>query len=186
MPSNNYKRLYVTNCVIILIDYQKAFERKVFQYEETLENVKKLLKAARILKLPVVATEQNPKGLGQIVESLAPYLDSSPIPKTTFSVFGCKEFIDEVEKIGRSDLIFAGIESHICVSQSALDALNFGYRSVVLADCVTSRNLDHKTLALERLRHHHVEISFFEAFIYEILEEAPTPQFKALFPILKW
>ncbi len=168
------------------MDFQKAFEKKVALYEETLENAKKLLQAAKILLIPVVTTEQYPKGLGKTVKHLLPQIDFPPIPKTSFSAFGNEEFVETIRKMGRSTLIFTGIETHICVSQSALDALNYGFRSVILSDCVTSRRVEHKILALERLRQYGVEISSFEAFIYEVLEKADTPQFKAMLPLLKW
>ncbi|MBS7615261.1 hydrolase [Candidatus Bathyarchaeota archaeon] len=172
--------------VLIVIDVQEKLLTHIAQKETVLENLEKLIKFMHIIKIPIIITEQYPKGLGPTVpevKSLIP--DSKPIEKLEFSCFGSQEFKKALEKTGKKTLILAGIEAHICVTQTAIEGLENGYRIYVVEDATSSRTLQDKVTAINRMRQNGATIVSTEMLIYELLKKARTPEFKESLKLIK-
>lgn len=145
----------------------------------------KLMLAADVMRVPVLATEQYPAGLGRTCSSIRSLLaDRLPIEKVKFSA--CVEAIMEQLRTGsRSQVIIAGIEAHVCVQQTVLDLLRAGVSVWVCADAVASRRALDKTVALDRMRQAGAVITTAESVIFELLGAAGSDEFKQILKIVK-
>ena len=144
----------VENAALVMIDMQQKLLPAMSDPQTVLDRNIVLLTAAAEMGLDVLVTEQYPKGLGHTVPELATWLNESVpvVEKSSFSVFGSERFCAELSKRRREVLIFCGIEAHVCVMQSALDALAKGYEVIVVADAVRSRKTADCECALQTLR----------------------------------
>ena len=169
--------------ILIAIDVQEKLMPVIAEKEKVLDNVVRLLKFAQIIGLPLILTEQEKLGntLPQILQAAQ---DLSPIRKLDFNCFGCQEFVEEVRGIGRKTLILSGVESHICVAQTALGA-GPDYTVHVVSDATSSRSRDNWKVALKRMRQAGVVITSTEMVIYELLRRAGTDEFRAVLPLVK-
>jgi nicotinamidase-related amidase len=159
---------------LVVVDVQEAF-RRYASFAGVAESCAKLLQAARILGLPSVVTEQYPKGLGHTAPEVG-LEDERPIEKTVFSAARAERF----DLAGREQAIVCGIETHVCVSQTVHDLLARGVEVHVPADAVGSRHELDYARGLERLERAGAVVSTVEAALFELLERAGTPEFKAL------
>jgi nicotinamidase-related amidase len=159
---------------LVVVDVQEGF-RPYASFERVAQSCAKLLAAARILELPALVSEQYPKGLGHSAPELA--LEDEPrIEKSVFSAVRAAGF----DLAGREQAIVCGIETHVCVSQTVLDLLDRGVEVHVPADAVGSRHeLDYER-GLERLERAGAVVSTVESSLFELLERAGTPEFKAV------
>jgi nicotinamidase-related amidase len=164
---------------LVVIDVQEAF-RPYSIFAHVLRGCAKLVAAARVLDLPIVVTEQYPKGLGSTAAEIG--LDGEPrIEKTVFSAVRAKGF----DLHGRDQAIVCGIEAHVCVSQTVHDLLARGVEAHVPADAVGSRNdLDYER-ALPRLERAGAVVTTIEAALLELCERAGTPEFKQVQALIK-
>jgi nicotinamidase-related amidase len=146
-----------------------------------------LIAAARELSLPVILTEQYPRGLGVTVPSLQAALgsDTHPIEKLTFSCCGVEHFNAALENHAVRDVILCGIETHVCVYQTALDLLGGGRRVFLAADAVCSRSRQNHKLALKNMRQAGVVVGSSEMFLFQLLKEARGDTFKAISRLVK-
>ena len=159
---------------LVVVDVQEAF-RPYSSFAAVVESCAKLLAGARILGLPTVVTEQYPKGLGRTAPEIG-LEDERPIEKTVFSAARAEGF----DLAGREQAIVCGIETHVCVSQTVHDLLGSGVEVHVPADAVGSRHeLDYER-GLDRLERAGAVVSTVEAALFELLERAGTPEFKAV------
>jgi len=159
---------------LVVVDVQEAF-RAYSSFAAVAESCAKLLAGARILGLPTVVTEQYPKGLGHTAPEIG-LEDERPLEKTVFSAARAEGF----DLGGRQQAIVCGIETHVCVSQTVHDLLGSGVEVHVPADAVGSRHeLDYER-GLERLERAGAVVSTVEAALFELLERAGTPEFKAV------
>lgn len=171
------------DCVLVVIDAQEKLLPVIHEQAEVVANIAKLVKFAGIAGLPVVVTEQ--MKLGATVPALAEAGLSEPaIAKISFDCFGCEEFAQKIKALKRKTLVLVGVEAHICVFQTALSALE-DFRVQVVGDAVSSRTARNRDLALARLRHAGCVVTSSEMFIYEILRQAGTEEFKATLPLVK-
>jgi nicotinamidase-related amidase len=169
--------------VLVVIDVQEKLMPVIIEKEKVTDNVVRLLKFAQIISLPLVLTEQEKLGnTVPVVFEAAHHL--SPIRKLDFNCFGCQEFVDQVRRFRRKTLILAGVESHICVAQTALAAVP-DYAVHVVMDATSSRNRDNWKVALKRMRQAGVVITSTEMVIYELLRRAGTDEFRAALPLVK-
>jgi nicotinamidase-related amidase len=169
-----------------MVDVQDKLFPHVENREEVLKNIKLLLKFAKIMNIPVVATEHYPKGLGSTVEEIKALIpDAKPIQKTSFSCCLNDEFVSELEKHGSKQLVIFGIESHICIEQTALDAKAMGYDVHVVIDAVSSRSKLDATMGIEKMRQFGIVLTTAEAVLYEIMESKDVKEFKEVLPLLK-
>lgn len=172
--------------VLALVDLQVNHFPTTFYREATLSRAVRLLKAARFMEIPVLWTEHYPKAFGPTLPPVAEALQGlAPIAKTSFGCFGEPAFARAVEAAGRQVLYLAGSETHICIAQTALGALERGLEVVVVADCVNARNrLDHD-VALRRLEQAGVVVTTWEAVVYEWMREAGHPAFRQVLALVK-
>jgi nicotinamidase-related amidase len=173
------QRVAVADSVLVIVDVQDKLLALIQQTPALLINIEFLLDAGKLLNVPVLATEQYPKGLGPTAASIAQRLPR-PIPeKTAFSCCGSTEFAQQVVGAGRSTAVLAGIESHVCVLQTALDLLERGSKVVIPVDAVAARGvIDHDT-ALHRLERAGVLLTTSEAVVFEWLGSSASPVFKS-------
>jgi nicotinamidase-related amidase len=136
--------------------------------------------------VPVLFTEQYPKGLGPTVPGLASLFgETRPIAKTAFGCYGCDEFADAIDRLGRRSVLLCGIEAHICVYQTAAQALERGAAVYVLEDAVGARGEEARQIGFARMRAAGAVPAHTEMAIYELLGAAATPDFRAILPIIK-
>jgi nicotinamidase-related amidase len=169
--------------VLVVIDVQERLIPVIANKETIAENVVRLLKFAEIIGLPVVLTEQEKLG-----DTLPAILEASPdlqsIRKLDFDCFGCQDFPPRLAKLGRKTLILCGVETHICVAQTALHALS-DYTVHVVSDATSSRAEHNSKVALDRMRQAGVVVTSTEMVIYELLQRAGTDEFRAVLPLVK-
>jgi len=165
---------------LIIIDFQQRMIPHVFNNEEILRNARKLVKAFKIFKMPILRTEQ--RKLGKTVEGLN---EGKAIEKITFSCYKERKFVEELEKINVKNCLLIGIETHICVLQTALDLKNNGYNVYVAVDCTGARKKIDMEVALKRLANEGVKLTTAETAIYEILESADAKEFKEILKLIK-
>jgi len=172
---------------LLVIDVQEKLLPHIHDKEALVDNIRRLVQAAAILELPVIVSEQYPRGLGPTVAPVAEVLgeEVKTYEKTTFSCIADKGLVRATADTGRDTLLICGIESHVCVSQTALDALAKGFKVQVAADAVSSRSRENKRLALERLARAGVVITSTEAALFELLERAGTKEFKKVQALIK-
>jgi nicotinamidase-related amidase len=176
--------------VLVVIDFQEPFVKAMAERETVTENIGKLIHLAQVLEIPILVTEQNVERLGPTVPEVREVLEEAgayrPIDKLAFSCCSVDEFVQQVHDSDRDTLLVTGVEGHICVQQTTLEALNLGYKVHVIRDAVTSRLPHNLELATEKMRHAGAMISSTEMVAYELLGEAGTPQFKSALKFLKW
>ena len=171
------------DCILIVIDMQKKLVPVISQADKAIENVIKMVKLAKILQIPIVLTEQ--QNLGDTVEEIQSEIkDIQPISKITFSCFGLEEFSSHIRQFNRKTLILTGIESHICVTQTALDA-PAEYSIQVVSDAVASRAPHNWKIAMDRMQKNGATITSTEMLMYELLKKAGTDEFRAALPLVK-
>ena len=180
--------LEAEQCALIVVDIQEKLLPPIFQKERLIGNSQLLIRLAGILKLPTLMTTQYAKGLGSIVPEIASLLPSTQaVDKHTFSCFGSDAFCSSLKRLpgNRNTVLLCGMESHICVSQTALAALREGYLVHVASDAVSSRTEWNWKIGLERMQAAGAVISSTEMMIYELLGSSGAPAFKELLPYLK-
>lgn len=172
--------------VLVLIDIQGKLAEIVHDSEIVLSNIAKAAEGVQILGLPVLWLEQYPKGLGPTVEKIAQTLpNQKPIEKITFSAYDTPEFVEQLEATGRKKVLLAGIETHICVYQTAAHLLQNGYEVEVLADCVSSRTSKSSEIGLQKMMQLGVKVTTVEMALFEMLQIAKGDQFKAISKLVK-
>lgn len=178
--------LALDNTVLVIIDFQEGLLPKIHGADEVLARAAKLVQFARELDVPIVWTEQYPKGLGKTVESLAAIIEGlTPIEKLAFGCFGEGAFTEAVAATNRKQLLVAGIEAHVCVLQTVLAGLDSGYEVFVVRDAVGSRAPSDYDAALARMQANGAGIVTTEMAMFEILRAAGTPEFKKILPLIK-
>lgn len=169
---------------LLVVDVQVKLIPLIPNHQRIVWNIRRLIDGAEILGLPVVATEQYPKGLGPTTPELAKRLNDVH-SKTTFSCTGCSDLFEDLAERGIYKLLIAGIETHVCVAQTVLDLLSNGFRAFVPVDAVASRfEIDRQT-ALSRLDSSGATLTTTEAALFEWCEVSGTPQFKQISALVR-
>lgn len=172
--------------VLLVIDIQDRLLPAIHEGQALVEASCRMIEAAKVLDVPALLAEQYPAGLGP---TCAPVRECLPaevgaVEKTRFS--GCvQEIVDHLGRLGRHAVIIVGIESHVCVLQTALDLLRMGYLPYVCADAVSSRRPVDRDMALQRMRQAGAVVTTTESVIFELCGEVGTETFKRLLPIVK-
>jgi nicotinamidase-related amidase len=174
-------------CALAVIDIQERLLPAIFEKERVVRNAQLLVRLADILALPIIVSRQYVKGLGPTVEEISSLLPAvTTVDKMEFGCFGNSEYCSEVGKMdNRTTLLLCGIESHICVTQTALGALNQGLSVHVAADAVSSRTELNWKLGLNRMQAAGAVLSSTEMMIYELLGKSGTTAFKEMLKHLK-
>jgi len=169
---------------LLVVDVQEKLVGAIAGGARVVWNVRRLVDGAKLLGLPVVATEQYPEGLGPTVTVLAERLGALP-SKTSFSCGGCPGLFQGLRDRGVCKILICGIETHVCVAQTAMDLLADGWRVYVAVDAVGSRfELDHR-VALERMDSSGAVLTTTEAALFEWCETAGSPEFKQISRLAK-
>ena len=172
--------------ILVVIDVQGNLAQQMHKKEMLFDSLAKMIRGARVLDIPIIWVEQNPKGLGETISSIASLLVDSPkVSKSTFSCVGDEEFLKLLEKTSKTQVILVGIEAHVCVYQTALDLLSNAYQVTVVTDAISSRTKENKLLALENLRAAGARMSSVEMALFEMLKKAEGPEFKKIIKIVK-
>ncbi len=171
---------------LVLIDIQERLFPRVYEHRRVLSRIDLLIFAARLLHVPILLTEQYPKGLGKTIHEIQQALpETQPLEKMDFSCVPAPGFRERLSSLQRDQIVLAGIETHVCVAQTALDLSSQGERVFVVADATASRRpLDAQT-ALQRLDRNGLTIITAESVVFEWLRRAGTEEFKVLQPKLK-
>jgi len=173
---------------LVVIDVQARLVAAMSEKprQQTLHNAALLTQAANTLKIPITHTEQYPKGLGATEEVIRSHLaDAVAIEKTCFSCFAAEGFITAVSLAQRQQIILCGMESHVCVLQTAIELQQAGYQVFVVEDAVCSRHKRHHKNALARMRQAGIIVTNAESVIFEWLRDASHPDFKSLSRMLR-
>ena len=180
--------LEAEQCALIVVDMQEKLLPPIWEKERLVRNVQLLIRLAGILKIPALVTTQYAKGLGNTVPDIASMLPDIPsIDKLMFSCFGSDVFCSLLKRLPgqRTTILLCGMETHICVMQTALGALRDGYLVHVAADAVSSRTELNWRIGLDRVRAAGAIVSSTEMMIYELLRSSGAPAFREMLPHLK-
>jgi nicotinamidase-related amidase len=185
--NNNLKLISPEDCLLLIIDLQDKFLPFLKHSDRVLQSTKLLIAVARELRIPMVVSEHNPQRIGPTVQELAVELKDVPIfPKDIFSCFGdpaIKNKIDAHKHL--KNILIVGCETHICVLQTTIDALNLGYNVHVAADGVSSRKEIDWNSGLDRIARCGAVMATSEMIAYELLGRSDSANFKALLPRFK-
>jgi nicotinamidase-related amidase len=173
------------NAALVVIDVQGKLAEAMDGKEDLFENVKRLVRGAKVLGLPVILTEQYPKGLGPTRPDIAELIDSEPIAKTAFSCCGEPAFVEALEATGRRQVLLCGIETHVCVYQTAAGLIDMGYGTHVVLDAVSSRTARNRRLGIEKMKDCGAQITGVEMALFEMLKVAGGDEFKQMIQIVK-
>jgi nicotinamidase-related amidase len=173
-----------STAILLVIDVQERIN-SVMTDQSHIPRLEVLVEACRALGVPVIGSEQYPKGLGGTVEPLATLLGETPAAKNTFSCVRDSGLREAIAAAGRTQVIVTGIETHVCVLSTALDLIDAGYRVHVPHDAVNSRRDADKDWALERLQQAGATITSTESALFELLERCDTDDFKTVAKLVK-
>ena len=168
-----------TDTTIICIDIQEKLVR--IADENIKNNIIKLMKTASILDIDTIITQQYPKGLGSTIDEIKQIKDFKTVEKTSFSVLKTPNF----PEIKNKNVIVFGIETHICVYQSACDLIKKGYNVIIVSDCCASRDEFNKSTALNNLAMQGANIMSLEMILFEFLKSSTHPHFKEIQALIK-
>ena len=179
--------LVVENSLLVVIDVQGKLAQSMSEKELMFESLHKIINGTQLLEIPILLTEQNPEGLGPTLPGIAQLLtDVKPIAKFCFSCCGSEEFTQKLALANRRQILLAGIESHVCVYQTARDLLDLmGYEVHIVTDAVSSRTIHNKEVGLARMKEEGAILTSAEMALFELLRVAEGEQFKKLIKIVK-
>ncbi len=172
--------------VLIVVDIQGKLAQLMYQREKLIENLQKIIQGAKILNLPIIWMEQYPKGLGPTTPEIADLLpELRPIPKISFSCCGESHFMTKLNAINRNQILICGIETHVCIHQTALDLIKLGYEVQIVSDAVSSRTIENREIGLQKMAAAGAIRTSVEMALFELLRVAGSKEFKAISKILK-
>ena len=175
--------LTAEGAALLLVDFQQRLMPVIHDHEVVVARAVRLAEAARLLDVPVCATEQNPAGLGPTVPPLAAY-PQKVMAKTAFSAAAGPAF-SSLLPAGAGEIVVAGCEAHVCVLQTVLGLLGAGHRVLVAADATGSRDPADRAAAIDRARQHGAEIVTSEMVLFEWLRDSQHPRFREVQKLLK-
>lgn len=179
-------RINREECTGLVIDIQEKLFLHMDREDALLRKCLILLEGLQTLEVPVLITEQYPKGLGPTIPRIIEVLGTSrPIEKIAFSCCDEPDFQQQLEQTSRKTVIICGIEAHVCVLQTTVDLLSYGFLPVIVADCISSRNPEDKSVALDRMRAEGAIVATCESILFELARKAGTEEFKAISRLVK-
>ncbi len=169
---------------LVSIDVQEGFRPVIFEFDRVVDNISRLARAFKGFGIPILHTEQYPKGLGKTVNELSGLFDEDPVEKVEFSCFDCAPFRKSLPPDARS-LVICGIEAHVCVLNTALDAIKKGHEVYLVEDAISSRKeTDWKTAIARAAQSGAYRVST-EMIIFQLMEKAGTDEFREIQKIVK-
>lgn len=174
------------DALLVVIDMQVRLVPVIADAPPVVRACRRAVRACDVLNVPAIFTEQYPQGLGPTVPGVADLLgERQPIAKTTFGCFNCDPFVEAVEQSGRHCLLLCGIEAHICVFQTSLQALGRGFDVYLLEDAIGARTDEARRIGLTRLHAAGAVPSHTEMAIYELLGAARSAEFRSVLTVIK-
>ena len=172
---------------LLIVDLQEAFRSVIPDFPMITEKTSTIARGFQLLGIPILVTEQYPKGLGRTAEEILYSLsdDQEIIEKKTFSSCGVNGFIDNLKALGVKQIVVCGLETHICVSQTAHDLLEAGFQVHLLKDAVASRNDHDKHTAINKMASNGVIISCVEMVLFELMRDSKHDKFKEIQNLIK-
>ena len=171
--------LKTKDCCLVVIDVQGKLAQLMADKDALFKNIRILIEAAKILDIPILWCQQVPDALGPTVPQIAELLgDIEPIDKASFSCCGDRKFTDRFSSLGRPQVLLCGIETHVCIYQTAVDLMRDGLSVTVIADAVSSRTAANRRIGLDRMAAEGALISSVEMVLFELLRTAEHPQFR--------
>lgn len=178
--------LDIQNCCLVIVDIQGKLARLMYDKQVLFKNIQILIKTANILNIPILWCQQCPDALGPTIPEIAQLLsDNEPIDKSAFSCCGAEQFNIKLNESKRQQVLLCGIETHVCIYQTAADLLAKGFSVDVIADAVSSRTPENKQIAINRMAAEGINISCTETALFELLRTAEHPQFKHIAKLIK-
>lgn len=171
---------------LVVVDVQGKLAQIMQDKEILFKNVQILIKSAKILNIPILWCQQCPDSLGQTVPEIGKLLsENDPINKSSFSCCGDDQFNEKLSELNVNQVLICGIETHVCIYQTAIDLINRGLTVHVIADAVSSRTSENKQIALSRLAAEGVRICSTEMVLFELLKTAEHPNFKEIARLIR-
>lgn len=178
--------LKTKDATLLIVDIQGKLANLMYEKDLLFENVQKLVKGVQALGIPILWAEQNPQGLGPTVPAIAELLSNiQPISKMSFSCCENARFMQALKSSNRKQVLITGIETHICVYQTAVNLVNLGYAVEVAVDAVSSRTLINKEIGLQKMKDNGVGLTSVETALFELLKVAEGETFKRILGIVK-
>ena len=178
--------LEIQQCCLTVVDVQGKLAQLMHDREALFKNVRILVQAAKILDIPILWCQQVPDALGPTIPEIAELLDDNePINKAAFSCCGEEKFNTKLKELERKQVLLCGIETHVCIYQTAVDLHRQDFHVEVIADAVSSRTLENKQIAINRLASEGVKITCTEMVLFELLKTAEHPQFRQIAKLIK-
>ena len=171
--------------VLLIIDVQGKLAQLMHGKEELFENIKRMIRGAQILDIPIVWVEQNPAGLGPTTPEIAALLPGEPISKLSFSCCGEERFMEVLRKLNRRQVLLAGIEAHVCIYQTAIDLAGLQYDVQIVSDAVSSRKARTRDIGLQKAKDGGAGLTCVELALFELLRVAEGTRFKEILDILR-
>lgn len=171
---------------LVLIDVQDKLAQAMHNKDALFENLKRMVKGAQILGVPILWAEQNPDGLGPTIPEIAALLpNQNPVSKLSFSCCGNEHFMKDLKAVDRKNMLVVGIETHVCVYQTAVDLINRHYDVQVVTDAVASRTPENKHIGLQKCKEAGAGLTSTETVLFELLKEAGGSRFKEISRLVK-
>lgn len=179
-------RITKENTVGLIIDIQDRLFPVMHEKEILLNNCKTLIQGLQILQIQTIITQQYTKGLGETHAEIKTIIDDfNFIEKRDFSCFDEPAVAEKLQEIKAKNIIICGIESHVCVLQTAVDLKEAGLNPIVVMDCVSSRTKENIELAKERFRLEGIMMTSYESILFELTRSAGAPEFRAISKLVK-
>jgi nicotinamidase-related amidase len=170
----------------LIIDVQSKLVPYINEYQVVISNITKLIRGLDILGIEFILTEQYPKGLGKTDETIQKVLSKFIFfEKMSFSCCYSTDFINTIRSKNKKNIIISGIESHVCVLQTVIDLIEIGFQPVVVENCISSRFINDKKIALYRMLKEGAIITTYESILFELCELSGTDVFKLISKIIK-
>jgi nicotinamidase-related amidase len=176
----------IHKCCLVVVDVQGKLAQLMHDRQVLFKNIQILIKAAKILNIPILWCQQCPDALGATVPEIAQLLaEDEPINKAAFSCCGSGQFNAKLNELSRNQVLLCGLETHVCIYQTAIDLLRKGFNVNVIADAVSSRTSENKQIAINKMTTEGINISCTEMALFELLKTAEHPQFKQIAKLVK-
>jgi nicotinamidase-related amidase len=183
----NSNSLDIDNSVLVVVDVQEAFRKAIPDFAEVVSRIALAIRGFQILGRPIAVTEQYPKGLGRTAEELLLSLpdDASFVEKSTFSSYAEPNFVAELDKFQAKQVVLCGVETHVCVNQTAHDLIGGGYQVHLLTDCVASRYQHDREAGISKMLAIGVVPSSMEMALFEMMRDSRHEKFKDVQALIK-
>lgn len=178
--------LQAEKALLVLVDIQGKLAELMCEKDLLYQNLRRLVMGARVLSIPIIWMEQIPEKMGPTIPELRELLTSEePIAKKCFSCCGEPAFMHKLQATGRVEVILAGIESHVCIYQTAADLITMGYEAHVAADAVSSRTQANRQIGFDRTKAIGGKITSVESILFDIMKTADHPAFREILKIVR-